>query len=363
MAKVRKQFKLDEEISIERIPEKYCTMCLNQMYSEQKLCNTCKELPSYIGNWNFKSVNALGIYHKYKQKGYSIPINVLSELILLLKFRKGKKFRTFAGSLIAKGLFKIFQERRDIYNDVFHIVISPKFKKTEENQVEYILNPFMKILSQNSYNIENISQRVKRLKDVGKNKGKRLEERFNDIKGVHEVRIDDLGQADIIIIDDIFTTGSTSWDLARALKERNAGKIHVLVAGRHWLFDEWPINELYSNGDFSFDYLVNYFSRTDYNRDRKKISKVKIINLEIQKDHIYGLIKGSRGNYELDIDYENNILSHSCPDFINDKKRNKKFCKHISKVFLNIRKENEKFSNTLMNSIYRELDSWQFNIT
>lgn len=362
MSKVRKQFKLDNEITIERIPEKYCTMCLNQIHSEQNLCNTCRDLPSYIGVWNFNSVNALGIYHKFKQEGYSIPINVLSELILLLKFRKGKKFRTFAGSLIAKGLFKVLEERRDIYNDVSHVVISPKFKRTEENQIEYILNPFIKILSQNGYDIENISQRVKRLKDVGKNKEKGFEKRFNYINGVHEVRIDDLGKADVIILDDIFTTGSTSWDLARALKEKNAGRIHVLVAGRHWLFDEWPINTLYSNGDFSFDYLINYFSRTDYNRDRKKISKVKIINLDVQENHIYALIKGSRGNYDLDIDLDDNILSHSCPDFINDKKKNKKFCKHISKVFLNIRKENEKFSSRVLNSIYRELDSWQFDM-
>ncbi|MBD3339189.1 MAG: hypothetical protein GF353_08765 [Candidatus Lokiarchaeota archaeon] len=362
MAKVRKQFKLDEEITIERIPEKHCMMCLNQMYTEQKLCNTCRHLPLYIGDWNFKSVNALGIYHKYKQKGYSIPINVLSELILLLKFRKGKKFRTFAGSLIAKGLFKIFEEKRDIYNDVSHVVISPKFKSNEENQVEYILNPFIEILNQNGYDIENLSKRVKRLEDVGRNKEKGFEERFNDINGVHEVRIDDLGHADIIILDDIFTTGSTSWDIARALKERNAGNIHVLVAGRHWLFDEWPINTLYSNGDFSFDYLINYFSRTDYNRDRKKISKVIIIKLDVQENYIYALIKGSRGNYELDVDLDNNILSHSCPDFKNDKKRNKKFCKHISKAFLNIRKGNEKFSSSVLNSIYRELDIWQFDM-
>lgn len=362
MTKIREQFLLDDEVTIESFPKNSCKICLNQLQTGEDKCVQCLDPPPFVGDWYFECVNALGLYHKYKQDGYSIPINILSDLILLLKFRKGKEFKNFAGSLLAKGLFKILEQMGDFYGDISYIVISPKFKRTEENQVTYILNPFMEILRKKGYDIKNISNYVKRLRDVGKNKGKGFKERFRDIKGVHEVELDDLEYKDVVILDDIFTTGSTSWDLARALKEKNAGKIFVLVAGRHWLFDEWPINELYSGGNFSFSYLINYFSRMDYIRDKNKISKVKVIDLVVQGNQIYGSIKGSRGNYDLKIDLDNKILKHSCPDFINNRKRNKKFCKHISIIFIKIRKEkNEKFSCDILNSIYRDLKSWQFN--
>lgn len=362
MTKIRTQFQLDDKVPIEKIPPNHCNTCLNECNNDEiNLCEKCLSPPSFVQDWNFEKVYSLGVYHKFKQEGYSLPINVLSNLILLLKFRRGKSFKKFAGSLISKGLSKIFKQIVDENGEISYVIITPKFNSRDENQVNYILTPFLDDLKEQGIILEDISDHVKRLRDIGKNKEKSFKKRFIDIKGVHKIDIESLDNKNVIILDDIYTTGSTSWDLARALKDKNAGKIFVLVAGRHWLFDNWPINEIYPEGYFSLDYLINYFSNLDWIRVKDKITNVKLSNLYVDDQKIQCSLKGTLRNYSLLVDLSGKKFIHDCPDFINERRKNKKFCKHITKCFIEIgNKYGNDRSCNILNSIYRELDLWYF---
>ena len=345
---------LKGKISIRIINEPYCQKCMNPYSEDQSLCYTCANPPFDEDGWYFNEVKALGIYHNYEKK---IPINNLTEVVNILKFRRQKKFKKYAGELIADGLFQLTYTYPKLIEDTTYITIIPKFNITEVNQCDFILAPLIKKFETLGLKIQDISNKVVRLMDIGEHKHKKFYERYDMIKNVHRVDIPNLEKKKVLILDDIFTTGSTVWDLARALKEKNAGEINILVAGRHYPYVNWPVFK-----ELNIDDLLLYFSYLDLHRNRKKIDKVVIKNLSIDENsQVYSLIEGTTRDYQLIIDFENKILRHDCTDFLTDKKWSKRFCKHITKVFIKIKaQEGDKLAESLLNQIYNTLDKWLF---
>ena len=348
---------LDGKIPIRVINKPYCQRCMNALIEGQRFCNICVNPPFDGDNWYFNEVKALGIYHNYKTSDYQIPINNLTELVNILKFRQQNKFKKYAGELIADGLFQLTQTYPKLIEDTTYITIVPKFNTTEVNQCDFILAPLIKKFRTSGLKIQDISNKVVRLMDIGEHKHKKFYERFDEINGIHRVDIPNLEMNKVLILDDIFTTGSTVWDLARAFKEKNAGEINIIVAGRHYLYDNWPVFK-----EFNFDDLLLYFSYLDMHRDRKKIDKVVIKNLSINENsQVYSLIEGTTRDYQLLINFENKLLRHDCTDFLTERRWSKRFCKHITKVFIDIRDQRgDKLAESLLNQIYNDLDEWVF---
>ncbi len=344
---------LKGKIPVRIINEPYCQKCMNPYSEDQHLCYTCANPPFEDDGWYFNEVKALGIYHNYEK----IPINNLTEVVNILKFRKQKTFKKYAGDLIADGLFQLTKTYPKLIEDTNYITIVPKFNTTEVNQCDFILAPLIKKFKTAGFKIQDISNKVVRLMEIGEHKHKKFLERYDEIKGIHRVDITNLEKNKVLILDDIFTTGSTTWDLARAFKEKNAGEINIIVAGRHYPHENWPVFT-----EFNFDDLLLYFSYLDLHRDRKKIDKVVIKNLSIDKNRqAYSLIEGTKTDYQLIIDFENNILKHDCTDFLTDRKWSKRFCKHITKVFLQIKEDyGLDCSQNLLELIYHQLDKWVF---
>ncbi len=362
MTNLKDTYYLEGKIPIRLIQEPFCLKCMNQVEKGLDLCLNCSLPPDIVKEWYFNKVKTLGIYHAYEIGNYKIPINILSELISLLKFKKGEKFKKYAGKLLADGLSYIFTQNIDLFENTAYITIPPKYNRDEKNQCIYLVNPFLKKLKKLGFNLESIIEKTFKLKDTGKNKGKTLEERFNDIQGVHKIDVNDLQEKDVLIIDDVFTVGSTVWDLSRALKEINAGEINILVAGRHMLFDKWPIPELMSSKELCFEDLITYFSRLDVDRENRKIKNVKLKTRGmVNSETIFSVIAGSRQDYNLLIDLKNRIIKHDCPNYINKRMKSMKFCKHITKAFLDIKEiSGEPYTTSILRSMYMHLDKWEF---
>lgn len=349
---------LEEKIPIKTIEEPFCKRCMDNVDTGKDHCEKCQSPPSIVNDWYFNKVKCLGKYKYYKDDNFKIPINILSILISLLKFKKRFiRISEYAGKLLADGLFQIFIKYSYVFENSSYLAFSPKFDKSEKNQCDYIVDPLLRKLKEIGINLVNIGSKIERVKDVGKNTGKPFNQRFLDIEGVHKVNGIDLKGAKIIIIDDVYTIGSTSWDLSRALKEQNAGEINVLVAGRHIIYNKW-IEKEHSN----FDDLILYFSNLDIDRARRNIDKVKIKELNISMDNqINACFKGSSSEYQLLIDFKGQRIKHNCHDFLHNKKYYKRFCKHITKVFIKLRaQEGDKLAESLLNQIYNNLDKWVF---
>ena len=350
---------LEERIPIKTIEEPSCKRCMDNVDTGKDLCKACEYPHPIVNDWYFNKVKCLGKYKYYGDNRFKIPINILSILISLLKSKKKTiKPKEYAGKLLADGLFQIFNKFSDIFENSLYLAFSPKFDTLQKNQCDYIVDPLLKRLKKEGIKIVNISNKIERVKNVGKNMGKDIDQRFLDIEGVHKVNGIDLKGAKVIIIDDVYTIGSTSWDLSRALKEQNAGEINVLAAGRHILYNKW-IEKEYCN----FDELILYFSNLDIDRNRSLIDKVRIKKLVVTRENqIDACIKGSNKDYQLLVDFNEQKILHYCHDFIQNKKSNsKRFCKHITKVFINIRDERgDQFVEFLLNQLYRNLDKWVF---
>jgi predicted amidophosphoribosyltransferase len=362
MTNIKDKFYLEEKIPIGLIQEPYCLKCMNQVEEGSDLCLNCSSQLDIVKEWYFNEVKALGIYHSYEIGNYKIPINILSEIISILKFKKGERFKKYAGNLLADGFSYIFTKNIDLFKNTVYITIPPKYNREEINQCIYLVNPFLRKLKKLGYDLESIIENTIKLKDTGTNKGKKLEERFNDIQGVHQIEIDNLHEKDVLIIDDVFTVGSTAWDLSRALKEANSGEINIIVAGRHMLFDGWPIPDLISPDKLSFEELIMYFSRLDIDREYPKIKNVKLKTLNmVDNETITSVIEGSGQDYNLHIDLKYKIVKHDCYNYVNKRAKNKKFCKHIIKAFLVIKKESgERYTTNILRKMYTHLDKWEF---
>jgi len=358
MTEIRNLLLLNDKVPIRLITKPYCKKCMNPVGEDVNLCNSCTEFPHpKISDWFFNRIVTLGIYKTYENKDYNnIPLNINSRMILRLKGTVQKN-KDILGELFADGLFKLTNKYPFLLGDFTYLLIPPKDNPSEENQCKYFLNPFIDKLRQQGFNIENISAKLKRNKSIGKNKGKSLDDRFEDVRGVHTLNEINLQRKNVLILDDVVTSKSTIWDISRELKEKNAGEINVLTLGRNLLSINNNMEEDVSS-NLNFYELTTYFSNLDNILESKNIEKVKIKESEIADTRI-----GCKTDkYNIEIDFENLILEHNCDDFLRRRYKNKSFCKHISKLFLYIKEQNgEEFAREKLYSIYKKLLYWNFN--
>jgi len=348
---------LDDKVPIRSIRKPFCKKCMNLCNEGVEFCEYCLQKPHPIErDWFFNRNVSLGVYNTYSNENYNkIPLNIISKMILTLKGNVEKPKKN-TGIIISKGLFSMINKFPFLLSDKTYLVIPPKYKKQEVNQCMHFLKPFMKILDENGFIYDNISDKLRRIKDVGKSREKNRKQRFLDIRGVHQLKEMDLMGNNVLILDDVLTTASTIWDISRELKEKNAGEINVLTLGRN-LIGNGNDMEADISKDMSIDELLIYFSNLDVILDPKKIDKVGLEDIYV--DDL--ILKCRCKSYEIEIDFRNKVLYHNCTDFTRRRFRSKGFCKHITKLFLELKlKKGENFAREKLFSIYKSLLKWDF---
>jgi len=145
---------------------------------------------------------------------------------LILKFKYESDFT--AGYLLSKLLVEMIKEN-EIYADVICYV--PMTKKSEKkrgfNQCEVIARHI-------GYHINvPVSDCIKKIKNTKEQKTLTKEERVKSIKGAFKVsRIKDIKNKNVILIDDVMTTGATINECKDVLKKSGVNKITVLTIAK-----------------------------------------------------------------------------------------------------------------------------------
>lgn len=145
---------------------------------------------------------------------------------LILKFKYESDFT--AGYLLSKLLVEMIEEN-NIYADVICYV--PMTKKSEKkrgfNQCEVIARHI-------GYRINiPVSDCIKKIKNTKEQKTLTKEERVKNLKGAFKVsRVKDIKNKDVILIDDVMTTGATINECKDILKRSGANKITVLTIAK-----------------------------------------------------------------------------------------------------------------------------------
>ena len=201
------------ESLLDLIYRKKCYFCDSSKYSV-KMCPKCfdkLEFSSCLPNRNIDGINiyCAGTYNKELQK-----------LIRGLKYHKQRDLAYFQ----AKFMYDYFSQIEQFKNKDFELVPVPlhsnRIKKRKYNHMELVCDEFSK-LSGFSCNFE----LIKRIKDTKPQYKLNRKERMINLNNAFEVNKDFITGKDILIMDDICTTGSTFEEMINTLKSAGVNKI------------------------------------------------------------------------------------------------------------------------------------------
>lgn len=193
----------------------FCPVCLARLNEPKLICNHKKEkfggYPFVLASatdYGNPAVNKLLYFLKYRGFSSSVPIlnNILENYL--------KPFRSF------------FHENNSVITPVpLHI-----FKKWQRgfNQAEILSDTASKVLGLKT---KKLLKKVKCGKSQARSKS--FEKRLENVRGAFEIV--DQKEAEgknIILVDDVFTSGATSKEAIKVLKSAGAKKIIVLVLAK-----------------------------------------------------------------------------------------------------------------------------------
>lgn len=152
---------------------------------------------------------------------------MIRNIILKYKFQeKSYLYKTIVNFLLKNGkLFEIIKT----YDTIVAVPISKKRKKTRGYNQSYLLA--REIANRAGIKIEN--KCLFKTKNIIEQSKLNKEERIKNIKGVYELKNSyRLENKKILLIDDIYTTGSTVNECCKVLKKANPKEIDVLTIAK-----------------------------------------------------------------------------------------------------------------------------------
>lgn len=206
--KNKNPYSLCEECLKEIKPIKYpCKICGDELNSFTEVCDNCKNNKRY-----FDYVSSVTIFS-----------GVAKNLVYKLKYGDC----AYTAKTIAEYLASAFNGGKYEAIDIVTCVpiSSEKLKIRGYNQTEEILKEFIKYV-----NIPCSASILKRVKDTITQTALTKTSRQENLQSAFEVvEVDKIKNKNVLVIDDVITTGSTLDAIAKALKEKGANKVYGLT--------------------------------------------------------------------------------------------------------------------------------------
>ena len=192
-----------------------CSECLNSILLADKV-RLQKEY-----NHNFGSKKIIrDFYSKYVFE----TDKTLQHVIHALKYKKQFKLGVFLGEILAEGI-----NTKDWQIDLIVPVPIHHLKKAERgyNQSDYIVKGLSKEL-----NIPYSTKSLKRTKYTESQTGLHINERAENVEDAFTLRnAKKINGKNILLVDDIITTGATTQECARALVDGGATRVYACSVG------------------------------------------------------------------------------------------------------------------------------------
>lgn len=184
----------------------WCLRCGKKLYEEGELCGDCKR-----------------ISHKFLRGRALYEYSAVAPSVYRLKYGKRQEYAEFFGEEAAKYLGEFI---RSVQPDA--LIPVPLHRKRQikrgYNQAKLIADVIGRYMNIPVY--DNLVYRVKNTLPLKKQNPK---ERQNNLKKAFIIRQNDVKLDTIIIVDDIYTTGSTVDEVADVLKKHGVKKIYVIT--------------------------------------------------------------------------------------------------------------------------------------
>lgn len=222
--RVIKKFKIYIEV-IQKILKVFLESILELIYPGENYCIICKAEDCHkICLSCLKSIKKINKIDS-DISSYGYYGGVLKQLILNLKYKKDFS----AGDILSDLLSDYIKDNIEYDNYVLsYIPLSKKsMKKRGFNQCEYIAKKVSEKL-----NIGVIEILIK-YKDTAEQKTLNKHERSNNVKGAFKIKKGtNISSYNIILIDDVITTGSTMMEAYKILQENSAKSIKLLTLAK-----------------------------------------------------------------------------------------------------------------------------------
>lgn len=197
-----------------------CLICNVKDIYKYNICNDCYcNLEEYRDSLDYKFKYLDEIYINYYYN------NFLKEIVVDFKYNEKTYLDRFFGEMYIN---KIFEEK---LNKEYSLITYIPMTKYYENKRGYNQSKLIcEYISENTLigtkELLYKNRNNKRQKDLSK------EERYENVRDIFSCR-EDVSDKNILIIDDIVTTGYTLDFAAKALKELGAKKVAAIVAATH----------------------------------------------------------------------------------------------------------------------------------
>lgn len=197
---------------IETIGEPKCEKCGKKLQNDEKLfCTDCDEV-------NHVFDRGICIFN-YKEE--------MKEVLYRFKYKNKRCYSDFFGYVGAKKYRKLFRQWK-----VKMIVPVPMYQKKQQRRGYNQAEEFARSLTEYT-DIPMATDLIKRLRETKPQKGLNKEERYKNLKNAFGVNPEKAkGVNSVLLVDDIYTTGSTIDACAKVLKVAGVEKVYFMcVAG------------------------------------------------------------------------------------------------------------------------------------
>ncbi len=198
-----------------------CSICGERMFgfgpnSNEQLCGEClKEHPA------FEKASAYGSYD-----------GGLRELIHLLKYDRVRSAATVLGRMLAEAIADLRPHFVPSGTLLIPVPLhSSKLRSRGFNQSELIAEAALK----GNLDLRLLKlrpQMLKRVRATESQTGLTREQRRENIRGAFAVTSDEVRGRDILVVDDVLTTGTTVGECARVLRKAGAARVWVATVAR-----------------------------------------------------------------------------------------------------------------------------------
>jgi competence protein ComFC len=206
------------------------------MYIDQPRCSHCS-IP--LGSDSYKYCLRCRELRSDYNNGISIAIyeDPLGKLIRNLKFNREAQIADFLAELVIKRE-KSDSHLQKLFNcDLIHPIPLSRARAANRGFNQSAL--IAKLLA-GQYGIEYCDDAVVRVRDTRSMIGLGYTERLSNIKNAFEVRKPEkIESKNILLVDDVMTTGATIEECARTLKMSGSAKVTFLTIARQLLGDDW----------------------------------------------------------------------------------------------------------------------------
>lgn len=214
------RFLKDSVLQVIYSNDEKCTLCGKETYDDKCICEECENSIKFC-EYSFYIEKQKNKFKCYSVSYYS---GVMMELILNLKY----KSNFTAGEIISEYMIN-FIKRKNINCDYITYVPMSKnrLKIRGYNQSEYLSKMISKSID------VPVIKCLRKIKETKDQIGLTGEERWKNInKSFQFIEKYNIENKKILVIDDVITTGATSFSCALELKNHGAKEINILTVAK-----------------------------------------------------------------------------------------------------------------------------------